>query len=82
MIDRTQLTETRLFLLREVPDPDGSLADALADLIDNSALVSLDFPTDEQVEAGWAAFNDPTSIGFRRALEAVRQTMIGEDAQQ
>jgi hypothetical protein len=82
MIDRTQLTEA----LADVRDlADGSEPPSLHALAAAARLL-LDFPTDEQVEAAargmWPSPAKPNANGLkqaRAALEAVRQTMIGEE---
>ena len=74
MIDRTLLTEALAYEDGELIDrPD--VADTW-DVISDAARLLLDFPTDEQVEAAapFITGDDP-----RMVLEAVRDTMIGDN---
>jgi hypothetical protein len=61
-----------LYRLNEVPDPDGSLQDALADLLDNSALVEVSVDEAMIQRATMAAFENTTVRGsiteMRRAM--------------
>jgi hypothetical protein len=83
MIDRTLLTEA----LAEYDRGEGRMLDGWATeilVIVEVARWARDFPTDEQVEAAAQAIYDAHQAGAggldaaRRALEAVRQTMIGD----
>jgi hypothetical protein len=95
MIDRTQLTEARRLLI-------GTPGNAAERVIDEAFDALLDFPTDEQVEAGVVAYeiefpcicgpeyserglvsphcthHDGEAV-VRAVLEAVRDTMIGDN---
>jgi hypothetical protein len=89
MIDRDQLTEA---LDSPTANPIMGRTPHLEAIVQAARLL-LDFPTDEQVEAAfhhtrqlnfWEGWNDPvwTDVEIREitraALEAVRQTMIGD----
>jgi hypothetical protein len=73
-VDRTQLTEA----LAELAD--GIVSSRVTDVVAEAARLLLDFPTDEQVEAFRSnCGRGNTDALVRRGLEAVRQTMIGND---
>jgi hypothetical protein len=80
-IDRDQLTEalnkTGLaeFMVNEDTEP------RHVRIVRDAARILLAFPTDETVEAAWGKLvlvNPVTEADVRAALEAVRQTMIGD----
>ena len=77
MIDRIQLTEALA----------GPIYGTRGETLAEATRILLDFPTDEQVEQALNAFDGVLSLhwdrrealeAMRAALEAVRQTMIGE----